>query len=110
MNYDLKSRKDEVLKELDGAVEAALEMIGQSVVKYASELAPKDTGRLKNSITHVTKQPDDMSVTVGTNVEYAAYQEFGTSKMEAHPYLKPAVENHMDEYKRMAEQALSSVQ
>lgn len=27
---------------------------------------------------------------VGTNVEYAAYVEFGTSRMEAQPYLFPA--------------------
>lgn len=27
---------------------------------------------------------------VGTNVEYAAYVEFGTSQMEAQPYLFPA--------------------
>lgn len=27
---------------------------------------------------------------VGTNVEYAVYVEFGTSRMEAQPYLRPA--------------------
>lgn len=28
---------------------------------------------------------------VGTSIEYAAYVEFGTSKMAAQPYLRPAV-------------------
>lgn len=29
---------------------------------------------------------------VGSDVEYAAYVEFGTSKMAAQPYLRPALE------------------
>lgn len=29
---------------------------------------------------------------VGTNVEYSVYVEFGTSSMQAQPYLRPAVE------------------
>lgn len=29
---------------------------------------------------------------VGTNVEYAPYVEFGTSRMGAQPYLRPAVD------------------
>lgn len=33
---------------------------------------------------------EDVVYVVGTNVEYAAYVEFGTSKMEAQPYLFPA--------------------
>jgi hypothetical protein len=34
---------------------------------------------------------------VGTNVEYAVYVEFGTSKMEAQPYLRPAAERVMEQ-------------
>ena len=33
---------------------------------------------------------DDVVYVVGTNVEYAAFVEFGTSKMKAQPYLRPA--------------------
>lgn len=33
---------------------------------------------------------EDVVYVVGTNVEYAAYVEFGTSKMSAQPYLRPA--------------------
>lgn len=41
----------------------------------------------------------DVVYVVGTNVEYAVYQEFGTSKMPAQPYLGPAardVERRLD--------------
>jgi hypothetical protein len=34
---------------------------------------------------------------VGTNVEYAVYVEFGTSKMAAQPYLRPAAKKVMNE-------------
>lgn len=33
---------------------------------------------------------DELSVYVGTNVEYAPYVELGTSRQEAQPFLKPA--------------------
>jgi hypothetical protein len=30
---------------------------------------------------------------VGTNVRYSIYVEYGTSRMEAQPYLRPAIED-----------------
>jgi HK97 gp10 family phage protein len=86
-----------------------------------------DTGRLRNSVVFATEtdrssgsSPADASdyspksipergdVYVGTNVEYAAYVEMGTSKMKAQPYLKPAEVDHADEYKQMVEYYLKS--
>ena len=46
---------------------------------------------------------EEEAVYIGTNVEYAPYVEFGTRRMDPQPYLFPAVENHIDEYKNMAE-------
>jgi len=107
MRFDLniKNHSSEVSKALEDAKERALEMIGLQVEGYAQLLAPVDTGRLRNSITHVVNGD---SVVIGTNVEYAVYQEFGTSKTEAHPYLKPAVMDHINEYKSIAERAIKS--
>lgn len=93
----------EVLRSLTSAKERALEAIGLQAEGYAKMLAPVDTGRLRNSISHTT---NDEAAYIGTNVEYAAYQELGTSKMAAQPYLRPAVENHVDEYKAIAERYL----
>lgn len=45
----------------------------------------------------------DIAVYIGTNVEYAPYVEMGTQRMKAQPFIKPAVENHVDEYKRIFE-------
>lgn len=114
---------DEILGELDDAINRALEAIGMQVENYATKelekpkehaSAPKgkdiirpnvDTGRLVNSITHQVS-PDEEAVYVGTNVEYAAYVELGTQKSRAYPYLKPAVTEHVSELKSLAEDAL----
>lgn len=59
------------------------------IADRAKALAPYDTGELYRSIN---SKAEGMSAEVGTNVEYAMYQEFGTYKMAAHPYLIPAME------------------
>ena len=92
----------EYLKALDDATAAALEAIGLQAEKYAKQSCPVDTGRLRNSIGHDTASEENAEY-IGTNVEYAAYVEFGTVKMAERPYLKPAATEHGDEYKRIVE-------
>ena len=75
----------------------ALEAVGLQAEGYAKGYCPVDTGTLRNSITHTTEGHD--TAVIGTNVEYAPYVEYGTSRMKAQPYLAPAVTNHLDEYK-----------
>lgn len=48
--------------------------------------------------------PGQVTVYVGTNVEYAAFNELGTVKMEARPFLRPAFENNREEIKQILEQ------
>jgi HK97 gp10 family phage protein len=36
-------------------------------------------------------------VIVGTNIEYAKYLEYGTSKMQARPFLLPALNRMKDQ-------------
>lgn len=85
---------------MTGALARALEKIGLVAEGYAKRLCPVDTGRLRNSITHTD---DGEAEYIGTNVEYAPYVELGTSRTRAQPYLKPAVVNHSDEYKKIVE-------
>ena len=64
------------------------------VERAAKRLCPVDTGRLRGSITHDEPRaiPDGLAVRIGTDVEYAAYVELGTSRMSARPYLRPALD------------------
>ena len=102
-NFKMTSHKDEVLDELDSKVEIALEKIGLRAETHAKRYCPVDTGRLRNSISHT--QSGDIAY-IGTNVEYAQDVEFGTSKQKPQPYLKPAVTDHVDEYKRIVKETL----
>ncbi len=70
----------------------ALNLAGVLIEGQAKELCPVDTGFLKGSITHDVNAEGD-AVRIGTNVEYGIYQELGTVKMAAQPYLRPALYN-----------------
>ena len=92
----------DVLSELELKEAKALEMIGIKAEGYAKALCPVDTGNLRNSITHQVDLSVD-GVYIGTNVEYGPYVELGTVKMQGgKPFIRPAIENHMSEYKQIA--------
>jgi HK97 gp10 family phage protein len=64
--------------------------VASDVEARAKQIVPVDTGATKNSIRAQTVNELTSEVVVGTH--YAAYLEFGTHKMPARPYLRPAVE------------------
>ena len=105
MSYSYKDNTDEVLKGLSDAVERALTRIGLAAEGYAKKECPVDTGNLRNSITHEVVQ-SEKAVYIGTNVEYAAYVELGTTRTKAKPYLKPAATEHSTVYKRIMEEEM----
>lgn len=106
-SINIVSNRDLIEQASDDAIERSLEAIGLQAEGYAKMLCPVDTGNLRNSITH-TVDGAGQKAYIGTNVEYAPYVEFGTSRMRAQPYLQPAVYNHTDEYSRMVEHFLKN--
>lgn len=98
----------EVLKELRTKMETALLLLGQAGVTNGvfeiTALGAVDTGNLRRSIDHSNNGKDEAYI--GTNVEYGKYVEFGTSRMIPRPFLRRAVENHVEEYKTIIEKAL----
>lgn len=103
ITIDSHDLTDEVVQALRLALHRALTKIGLVAVSYAKRLCPVDTGRLRNSITFYT---EDKAVHIGTNVEYAQFVEEGTSKQKPQPYLRPAVEDHLDQYRQILEDEL----
>ena len=102
---------------------------------YATEYCPKDTGNLSQSIDYGIIE-DAITMQVGTDVKYAPYVELGTgiyatgeggsgakkipwhykddegcwhttSGMKAQPYLRPAIEKHLEEYEDILKDYLS---
>ena len=98
---------DEIRRMFEAKCDVALEMIGIQCEGHAFDICPVDTGRLRNSLTHAVES-GEKSVYIGTNVEYAPYVEFGTRRQDPQPYLKPAVMNHVNEYKAILDQVMKS--
>ena len=60
--------------------------------------APVDTGHLRGSYGHTVQGGDNGAVAhVGTNVEYAAHQEYGTVHQGGTPHVRPALEANRDQ-------------
>lgn len=92
-----------VLREMQAKKAAALEAIGARAETHAKALTPVDTGNLRNSMAHAVSGD---AAYIGSNVEYAPYVEFGTSRNKAHHMLKKAATEHGEEYKAIAKAAL----
>jgi|SRR5690625_875098 len=86
-----QSNKREVKARMKRANRNMLEAVGKAGEGYVKLLAPVDTGALRDSIAY--KVTDD-SVYVGstlTSEDYPLYQEKGTRKMPAQPYIEPGI-------------------
>ena len=106
MSVIFNSKVPEALSNMNDKRGIALEVIGGRAESYAKQLCPVDTGRLRNSITHAQLTED--TEVIGTNVEYAPYVELGTSRQRAQPYLRPAAENHVSEYRAIVDRIMRS--
>lgn len=83
----------ELLHGPDGPVAKEILRRSQSVERAAKRLCPVDTGRLRSSIgKRLEQRPDGPTGVIGSNVEYAVYVEFGTSRSPAQPFLRPALD------------------
>ena len=100
-----EDNREAIADAIDQALATALEAVGLVAEGYAKRACPVDTGRLRNSITHLVV-PDEDSVYIGTNVEYAPDVELGTVHQDAQPFLKPAAEDHKGTYSKLFERYL----
>ena len=92
-----------IVEAIDAALAKSMEEIGLVAEGYAKKACPTDTGRLKNSITHLVGD-GGRAAYIGTNVEYAIFVEEGHStrsgtKVEGVHFLKNAATNHGDKYR-----------
>jgi HK97 gp10 family phage protein len=69
-------------------IQQLLNRAGFEAEGLAKQRAPVDTGFLRSSLS---TKPGPLEVTVGASAKYAPYVELGTRRMNAQPYLGPAV-------------------
>ena len=101
-NVKFTNNSAAVLREMQAKKAAALEAIGARAETYAKADTPVDTGNLRNSMAHAVSGD---AAYIGSNVEYAPYVEYGTSRTKAHHMIKNAATGHGDEYKAIAKAA-----
>lgn len=123
MTFDLNIRPG-LGADINAACRRALEICGGKAETYAKKKCPKKTGNLQNSITH--QMEGDKTVVIGTPVEYAPYVELGHHQQPGRyvpaigkrlvkdyvppkPFLAPALEEHIDEYKNVILTELNSI-
>lgn len=129
MSIQFVDNSAEIIAALHDTCERALWRCGEKAEGYAKDLVPgavTGTGRLKNDISHTefVKSAGGGEMYVGTNVNYAVYQEMGTGKYaengdgrptpwcyqdeqgiwhwtagnRAHPFIKPSIADHEKTY------------
>ena len=109
-DFDLTMYDKQAIRAIDGTLEEGILKTAIEVTSEAKKLAPVAKiygGNLEGSIqwktdkgrsggdtssTALTEQPPKNGAIVGTPVEYGVYQEFGTRKMNAQPFLRPAMD------------------
>lgn len=131
MKVDVTDNSDKVLSEFKAAILRALERCGSQAEGYAKDLAPVDTGRLRNSISHKVDE-EERAAYIGSDLDYAVYVELGTGKYAeggrptpwvyqddsgnwhwtqgnpAQPFLAPAVKDHAQTYRNIIEDELKN--
>ncbi len=138
MNVEITDNSGLVREEFQAACLRALEKCGLTAEAYAKQLAPSPgktgTGALRNSITHLVAQ-DEQAVYIGVPhgpTSYGIYLELGTGKyypggrptpwvyqdakgnwhlthgQRAQPYIKPAVADHVAQYRDIIEEELKN--
>lgn len=78
----------------------AMQLVGLFMVKEVQssingerdETASVDTGRFKSSVKSIQQKPDE--VTIYSNVEYAKFLEYGTSKMAERRHFRNSAERN----------------
>lgn len=111
------SNAGEVKAEAKQKILDWLKAIGEDAAQTAANKAPVGTpestgipgyigGTLKNSIDSTVVE-SEQTVYIGTNVEYAPYQEFGTRRgITGKHFIQFGATAHQAEYKAMLEEAL----
>ncbi len=71
---------------------------GSIITTDAIKRAPVDTGNLINTISSNSKMIEEMIFRVQDATEYGIFQELGTSKMSARPFMFPALEAYRQRF------------
>ena len=105
VKVDLKGF-DLINPKIQKAIGTGLDKAGFQIERDAKIFSPVRTGRLRASIN---KFRTKLMLRVQDNVHYGIYQEFGTRKMNAHPFMKPSLIKNIPKIKSFIIQEIRKV-
>ncbi len=83
-----------VQRELPNRIAAELNSAAESMESLAKQLAPVDTGFMRDSIAQTeTADGNRLRAVVESPADYSLYVEYGTVNMSAQPFFTPAFES-----------------
>ena len=88
---------DAMTSEIEEKASGLIEEVGKEVVKDIQNLAPVDTGALRDSYAEESAMTAKLTFTIRDGVPYGIFQELGTSRMAAQPHVVPAMEDAEEE-------------
>ena len=99
MIFQYINRKGKFKAKLKENERATLEEVGKFIKSKMDTYVPVDTGYLKSRNEWGIQQNE---LYVQNDCYYAKFQEYGTYKMRAQPFLRPAVFNHKKEIREIS--------
>jgi HK97 gp10 family phage protein len=109
----LKALLNKMVKKYPEAAKQGMLNTAYMIHEDATRMCSVDTGRLRSSLCVATKEgvlneqaqnkedvitppQEDFEVYIGTRTYYGPFIEFGTRKMPAKPYLRPAFDKNIN--------------
>lgn len=103
LSYDLGKGSQVVGK----MAQVAIRKTAKDIEANAKQIAPVDTGNLKNSIgtsdLRTVGTSGSLYVEIGPTANYAPYVEFGTSRQAPQAFMGPSLDRHSGNFEKAME-------
>jgi|YelNatPaOPRAMG01_1025707.scaffolds.fasta_scaffold09934_6 HK97 gp10 family phage protein len=97
----------QAMQQLDSAMQKYVHELlagwAENVKALAKQLAPVRTGYLRSSIY---AKVHDWVAEIGAEATYALFVEFGTRRMQAQPFIYPALQEHLPQLEQIILEAI----
>lgn len=104
----VSNRLPEISAAIRPAVVQEVQKATYDVEARAKQVVPVKTGTLRRSI-HSVFSNGGLTGIVGPSVSYSAFVEFGTRRMAARPYMRPAAEQVLPGFTTAVKRALGGL-
>lgn len=97
---------------LDDAVQDAMQATAEAAKQAAQDRAPVDTGLLRSSVyadVDARGGSGRRTLVIGADAPYAAYVELGTSRQQAQPFIRPAIDQEAPKLTERLKAAVRSI-